>query len=381
LAAVLALGIASLLMPGKATAYLFGVAAWWWLAQGGGPRLSYLPALGLVSVSKLAAYVGLMASVPLRLHLSQLAASLLQWTGTPVQAQGNLLVWGQDEFLVDAACAGLSMLGVSFWLGLGLLAWVERARAKLLGPLAIGAGLAGLLVLNLLANLFRIMVLVVLKVPAGSALHELLGVACWGVYVLAPAVWLTTRLVGDRPVGPLATGLLAGAGLGAPSRLGWRAWVGALVLTGLTVRGLVPPPSPDPAQLLALARPWPGYEARPMALGVLQLSKPGVLAYLKPVGAFYASTHDALICWTSNGYQLGQVQPTKIAGREVFTGILVKGNTRFHTAWWYENGQQVHLGQWGWRWAMLRGSPPFRVVNVSTTTPTHLREVVAEVLP
>jgi exosortase N len=378
LVVVVALGGLTLLIPSKAVAFLFGVGAWWWLAQGSGPRLSYLPALGLVAVSKLAAYLGLMASVPLRLLLSQMTASLLRWTGMPVQAQGNLLAWGQDEFLVDAACAGLSMLGVSFWLGLGLLAWVERARAKLLGLGAIGVGLAGLLALNLLANLFRIMVLVVLKVPAGSPLHELLGLACWGLYVLAPATWLAAQLAGDRPVGPLAAGL---PGPSAPARPRVQVWVGALVLAGLGARALVPPVFPDQAHLLASTRPWPGYQAKPMAWGVLQLSKPGVLAYQKPVGAFYASTHDALICWTASGYQLTQVQLANIAGREVFTGILAKGSARFNTAWWYDNGQDVHLGQWGWRWAMLRGGPPFRVVNVSSTSPARLREVVAEVLP
>jgi exosortase N len=325
----------------------------------------------LLTASTLAGYLGTLISVPLRLHLGQVAAAGLRVMGLPAQAQGNLIQWADHEFLVDAGCAGLAMLGVSTWLGLSLLAWVERTAGRTLGLATIGAYLLGLAGLNLLANLFRIWLLVILPAPAGTLLHEGLGLARWGLYVLAPATWFTARWVGraqqaaPNVAPPPARRLLPG----------W-ATVGLLAALGLRV-AFAPQHAADD-QTITQIKPWPGYQTRPFGTEVLQLSKPGVLAYVKPIAGFYGGTHEALICWRGSGYHLAQVQLAQVAGREIFTGVLAKGGQRFHTAWWYHNGQQCHTSQWAWRLDVLRGAPPYRVVNVSATTPGLLHQAVAE---
>jgi exosortase N len=367
------LGLGSMLVGSQAPAFAFSVGVWWLVAQLGGRRLSYLPGLGLLAASTLAGYLSALASVPLRLHLGQAAAAGLRMAGLPAQAQGNLIQWPGHEFLVDAGCAGLAMLGVSTWLGLGLLAWVERATGRTLGLATIVTYLLGLAGLNLVANLLRIWLLVILQAPAGSALHEGLGLACWGLYVLAPATWFTARWVGLSPKAEPAP--VSAARLRAP---GWTS-LALLAVLGLRV-ALAPSPSPD-QQAVAHIKPWPGYHAKPFGTEVLQLSKPGVLAYIKPIAGFYGGTHEALICWRGSGYQLAQVQLAQVAGREIFTGVLAKGGQRFHTAWWYDNGEQCHTSQWAWRLDVLLGAAPYRVVNVSATTPGLLSQAINEALP
>jgi exosortase N len=227
--------------------------------------------------------------------------------------------------------------------------------------------------LVVLANLIRIVLLVVFRLLPDSPLHDLAGLACLVAYVVLPVYFLfgflyrlAGRAAGKAPVPP-----------GDPS---WRrAAVPAVLLVALV---LLPSPAPAgrPGRLPLPFESLPGYGRTALAGGITKFSQENALVYVKPIAAFYSTEHSPLICWRGSGYAFGRINERSVAGLRVYTGELTKGADVLYTAWWFDNGTHRTTAQWEWRWRMLRGAPPYSLVNVSATTPAGLEKALAEIL-
>ncbi len=100
------------------------------------------------------------------------------------------------------------------------------------------------------------------------------------------------------------------------------------------------------------------------------------LIYIKSIAGFYSSDHHPMICWSGSGYSFAKVHTDRIAYREVYSGILTKGEETLYTAWWYDNGIRHTTSQWNWRWDMLKGNRPYALVNITATNPVELKKQV-----
>ena len=60
-----------------------------------------------------------------------------------------------------------------------------------------------------------------------------------------------------------------------------------------------------------------------------------------------------------------QIQKEKIGTRELYTGMLINGDEKLYSAWWYDNGHTSGISQFKWRWDMIKGSEDYAVVNVT----------------
>lgn len=124
---------------------------------------------------------GLLAELtqPLKAFISQSNVSVLSAFGLPVGASGVVIQIGQYELLVKEACAGLGSLFTLLALGL-LYVHLTNARGTRAAIL-----ISAILPIAVVANLLRVMIIVLLTYYAGNGVaqgfaHELAGLLTFG---------------------------------------------------------------------------------------------------------------------------------------------------------------------------------------------------------
>ncbi len=130
---------------------------------------------------------------PLKIAISELSVDLLHALGYPVGQSGVLIQIAQYELMVQQACAGLSSLVTL--LALGLL-YVHLTRPA--GRLHAALLLAAIVPIAMVANLLRVILLVLLTYHAGDAVaqsvaHDAAGVVTFSLSMLG--MFLVDRLL------------------------------------------------------------------------------------------------------------------------------------------------------------------------------------------
>lgn len=134
------------------------------------------------------------ATQPLKIAISELSVDLLHALGYPVGQSGVLIQIDQYELMVQQACAGLSSLVTLFALGLlyiHLIKPASRLHAVLL--------LAAIVPIAMIANLLRVLLLILLTYYAGDAIaqsmaHDAAGVVTFSLSMLG--MFLFDRVLG-----------------------------------------------------------------------------------------------------------------------------------------------------------------------------------------
>ena len=138
---------------------------------------------------------------PLKIALSELSVDLLHALGYPIGQSGVLIQIAQYELMVEQACAGLSSLVTLFALGL-LYIHLTRPPGRMHAILL----LAAIVPIAMVANLLRVIILVLLTYHAGDAVaqsvaHDAAGVVTFSLSMLG--MFLFDRLL-DRLAGRTA---------------------------------------------------------------------------------------------------------------------------------------------------------------------------------
>ena len=302
-------------------------------------------------------YVGAVFGFAARLTLSRWAGMILQTAGVGVQTEGNVLTLNGQEMAVDPACLGLRMTGMTLLVAIFWLLAYERKgqRALPVGWILVYGGFA--LGLTMLANLLRIIVLVLFGLGPEKPMHEGVGLVCVAVYAWLPLWGMARWLVGQKgqPWQPgLADKLFTISGLSKT--------VPALLLVLIACVAFV-----RPVRLPYAVTLRAGYAQQATRFGFVQYSRPGELVYVKPLPNWYSTEHSPAICWQGQGYTLRRVREVLLSGHQVYVGELKKGHQTLQTAWWFTNGLHQGIGQIDVRTRMLRGEPGFALINVTTT--------------
>ncbi len=351
--AAIALSLLSLLQP------LAGKPGW-------------TPVVCLLLLSPLFEYFSNVFSFPLRISLTQLAGHLLTVMGMGVRVEGNTLINGTTEFSVDPACMGLHMLTTSLLTGMILTGTWQRNFGRKLALHYIVALMTALLFFNLVSNLFRIVILVQFRIPPEAPMHAGAGIACFMLYVLAPAVWLTRMLVlrFGKTVHP-ETGNDRRQPITRPAFL-----CQLVLLTFITlvmVNGLGKYPNDN---LSIGPTETEGYQTELLHDRIVKLTSSESLIYIKPIAGFYSPDHQPGICWTGSGYEFKQVQEKVLGGSMRYTARLEKDDAVLYSAWWYDSGISTTTSQLDWRWDAFRHSRRYALVNVTATSPARLESEI-----
>jgi exosortase N len=331
-------------------------------------KSSYLPLLLLAVVSPFFRYLSGVFSFPLRLKLSALAGGIIETMGYEVQVNGNLMSLNGADFTVDEACAGLKMLGMSFMLLIFLLAHAQKRSGKAKSPLALALFLLLTLALNMVSNLIRIVLLVLLGIGPDSPLHYCIGLLCLVAYVLLPLHLLLKR-------SGKTDQFTAQAEVTAVPATSYA--LNALVLAGVALAPFLIEPSVRTPVVIA---PGLSYTESRLPEGITRLEDSRTLIYIKSIPGFYSAEHSPLLCWKGSGYTFRNFVKAETGTTLTYRGLLEKDAEKLYTAWYYDNGIRRTIDQMDWRIDMLKGSAPYYLVNVTAATEEDLSARLEELL-
>ncbi|MBC5772879.1 exosortase N [Pontibacter sp. KCTC 32443] len=337
-------------------------------------KISLYPLLLLTIASPIFKYITSIISFPLRMQLTTWAVAILKMIDTQAEAAGNIILVNGEEFSVDPACAALSMLSLSLILAIFILAHLQQTKQKVWPLWAVVLMLGGMLILNLVSNLLRILLLVWFKILPGNPMHDVIGLLCLLIYALVPFYFFAKGLQRYITIPSQDRKVKAPIKLRTALLLNFILLI-SLILTGLNVKSKVP--------AISLEQATPqlnGFETTKLENGVTKYSNKDVLVYLKPVQAFYSTEHHPLICWEGSGYKFRHVQTLQIGNYKVYVGELQKGKDTLYTSWWMDNGQHRTIDQWDWRLRMLKGEAKFRLVNVTVAQKQELADAILSII-
>ncbi len=316
--------------------------------------IGYLPLFLSGLLSPTFKYFNNMLGFPVRLTLSEWAGNILSLMGYKVEIIGNVIIKDGAEFSVDPACVGLKMMAFSILTGLVIMAYYEKYTKSRLSIIRCSLILAAMVMLNILANLIRIVLLTVFEILPENPNHEIMGILCFLVYVIVPSYFLIKWIAGkNKPKismqnKPIKRRILLNCSL-------------ILLITGtgfIKIKQVNPSPISTPQ--------IPGYTMEIISGDVTKLEKPSILLYIKPLSKFYGAEHNPMICWTGSGYKFSRINTQIIEGKEIYTGVLTKNKDTIYAAWWFDNGKHQTISQMDWRWRAIKGEN-FYLVNVIHT--------------
>lgn len=335
-------------------------------------KISALALVTLVIASPIFKYFSEVFTFPIRLRLTELASWLVSKIEAGTTIEGNLIHSKSMDFTVDEACSGLQMMAFSYFLGVFWIAFFQN-RFKVQFRWWVIAGLMGvILALNIMCNLNRIVLLILLKSPPNTFSHELIGLLCLTVYVVLPLFLINKWLCQKQSWAQITFA----ENKASFQLLGKHKW--ALAVIVITVFGILIKPN-EVFQYSFRALPFPKeYVCKHSSHGVIQFSNQSSLVYLKHIPSFYNTEHNPMLCWRGSGYQLGSYMEKEFGHKKVYVSTLYKGKSRLYTAWWFSNGKHQTNNQLDFRWRMLKAEPSFYVVNVTASSPSQLSNSICE---
>lgn len=334
-------------------------------------KLSELALLTLLLMSPLFRYLSETFTFPIRIWLSEISGQMLLFLHFPVEINGNVIVLNSSNFLVDAACTGLQMLGLSFLLCIFLLAYYQDVYQK---KIVFGWQLSALVItfaLNIFSNLCRILLLIIFKIAPDNFSHDLIGLCCLLVYVWLPMAWIAKQIALKQTVKTpepkvhktiVNLWLINGVFLGITS-------YSILSFSGVKVLE---------KQILTEKIKKTSYETKVLNNGITQLKNNNALVYLKPIPDFYSGEHSPIFCWKGSGYTFKKIKEEVVQSSKIYTGELTKKNDKLYTAWWFTNGEIITNSQLDWRWRVLKGEHKFELINVTANSEHELKKAIAE---
>jgi exosortase N len=372
--AVMAL-VLYMLLPAKTLLYVAVLSGGLFMAETFFGRVNVLPVIVLGIMSPLFEYITNVFSFPIRLRLTEWAGSAIRLTGQEVSVQGNMITCNGNAFSVDPACMGLQMMVTALLCGMMLIGYYQRQQRNVLGLPYLLLLLSGFVLLNILSNLLRIIILVWLHIMPGTIMHDVIGMICLGLYVIAPALLLTRWTVRRY---------------GHPLQLHRRRYVlrsaarlfllNTLLPVCMLTVGLIRQSSGPDDRIIQEAPGLAGFAVQPLPGNIIRLQNDSLLVYIKHIPASYYTEHHPMICWKGSGYNFYKVQETPVQGHIIYTALLQQQQDVLYTAWWYDNGLVVTNSQLQWRWDVLFGAHPYSLVNVTATTEEALKVAVQRML-
>jgi exosortase N len=337
---------------------------------------SVLSVFSMIMMSPIFDYAISVFSFPIKIYVTSIAAKAMRFIEPDMRAEGNFLISGNTEFSIDTACLGLHMLTVSMLAGLTVMAYFTKRQTNKTPVWGIAIGLLIVFLLNIVSNLIRIICLVFWKIAPDNYLHDVIGLVCFAVYVIAPMLYIIPRCMkfferkvpatqASAPIPVLKVSIV----------------MNTLLLLILSIAVLIGKDKSLNGELIPLKNvSVPGYTSMQLEHRVTKLYNENALVYIKPIAGFFSSDHQPMLCWSGSGYEFTKVHEKKINGITVYAATLEKGSERLYTVWWYDNGVSTTISQLEWRWNALRTQQHYSIVNVTAATPVMLEKETGKML-
>lgn len=361
--------VLTIFLPVKTMLFFLVAAAMFYVVESGTGKVNkVIPAI-IFMISPVVQYLMNVFSFPVRLLLSKAATKVFEVSGCHAKSLGNLIVVNGRAFAVDNACVGVNMTAASILLSLIVVGVVCKGKQKTLPVPLIGVIVLLSLSCNLVSNLLRIILLVQFKILPDNAFHDIIGLACFVLYVCIPTYLISRFIVlrfGKQNHVPDDTVTFHLTGI--PKRLRQIVLFLCILCVAFKVR------QNEQLQNFALQNVShvDGYSVSVVNGDVIKLYAPHSLVYVKPIDNFYNSEHNPMICWTGSGYKQTSISEGTINNIKVCQAVLNREGDRLYTAWWFDNGTTQTTSQFEWRWQMMRGKDRFALINITAESPDQL---------
>lgn len=327
-------------------------------------KLNRLALVLMVLASPIAYYLFEVFGFPIRLMLTKCATFILNFVGFSCQSIGNIIEINGVAFSVDPVCMGLNMVMTSMLGSLILISFFEKNKKQYFTNIGLSLSIGLTLLFVIVANLFRIIFIVLLKAAPETTLHEMIGLGAMIFVVLMPLYFILPYISNyfskknqkvnvQNNVNVLLKNVSIGILL-----LG-------LVFTNQSHPTIIKETLDQKTRAVTLE----GYKKDILkfanGLEVVALENEKNLVYIKPQYEYRITNHSPLICWQGSGYEIKNENIIEVGQYKIFTAELVGTHDKYYTAWWFDNGKYKTIGNLDWRWKVWQGEEPFRLINVS----------------
>lgn len=331
-------------------------------------NIGYLPMFLIGLLSPVFKYFNNLFGFPVRLKLSEWSGDLLAFVGYNVKVSGNILELNGTEFSVDPACVGLKMIAVSLLAAIFILAFFQYRMQQKLGFKSIVLVMLMVIALNIGSNLIRILILTSFHILPDNPNHDIVGILCLIIYVIMPAYYFIKFVA--RKISKTTN-----VKTSKTESFKKLMFMNVFMLIVLLFACFLKLGKPINSKAIMPDINLKGFSKTIVEGDILKFEKPGLLIYMKPINHFYGAEHNPMICWVGSGYEFSHINTMKVNSKDVYTGILTKGNEKFYSAWWFENGKYQTISQVDWRLQALNGEK-FYLVNVNAESENVLKDEV-----
>ncbi len=323
----------------------------------------------LFFISPIFKFIAMTFGFPIRLFLSEISAKVLSIAGNEVTASGNIIRFNGTDFSVDPACVGLSMIVISFIIMLFIVSHFQRRTGKKLSAINCLIIISITFICNVICNLFRIIALVQFNILPDTIMHDVTGLVCLLLYVIVPvyvSIYLFYRKAGKyNQSETVAPHKFSSDFLPLPL-------IGLLLYSFVFVDKSIPAKTPDRQCMID------GFTKERLESGVITFKNEEGLIYVKPMN-FYNAEHNPLVCWSGSGYAFKQYHTEIINGTEIYLGLILKGNEKIYSAWWFDKGDKKTISQFEWRIDAMKGGR-YCLINVNAASKEELTKLTEELL-
>ena len=295
----------------------------------------------------------------IRMYLTELAAKTCAFFSPSVTRAGNqLMVMGQ-EYTVDAGCMGLRLVVTAFILTLVINQVFSRSNGLTLNRWYFMAVVKLSFVLVVLANYFRILVLIWAQSPEGSTSHEVIGIVCFVLFHIIPMIFISRWAINrfgkkaeraiERNYRKIKTPF-------------------TLALVPILLFGLVWGVGVQHDNLDDIVISIPsGYELVETKKQVSSFENgQGSVIHVKAVSPMSFSNHHPLVCWRGDGFSSGKEMKINMGEIAGFSACLDKGSKHLETMWWYSDLKGNEFDdEWTWRVSSVLNRKQMFLVNYS----------------
>jgi len=326
-------------------------------------KINLAPFFAFLFISPLFEYFKIVFGFPIRIALTDTVVHVMQYFFDGITSAGNLIYFNNDPFYIDEACAGLNTLGFTIALTLFLLGFQERKAQKNLRFSSYAFMLLSSIALVIFSNAVRIALLVIFKIPAETAFHEIYGIIVILTHIVLPLYFITNQL-------PKFSQLFKPGKSSTLNHSKLWTWVLVAGCLGFGVRNLVYKPDYTDTSYVAP----PNYETSITTFGVTKLQNEKALVYIKPPVKPYQLEHSPTVCWTGSGYKFTEIKESTIHDRTIYTGLLKNKDDVLYTAWWFDSGKNKTINPFEWRLDGFKNGAQYRLINVTCSSQNELKQ-------
>jgi exosortase N len=295
-----------------------------------------------------------------RLYLTKIAVQFLNiLPNSNYVANGNILLNGDYEYHVDPACIGLNMTIFSFFIALLFYSYFQNKLKKKSNFVDYILLIVFAFILNLISNLFRIILLTVLDIHPESIAHDIIGILCLVAYVVIP-LWYSTRLWFKYKKENVTTTTPTKT----PNKIHSYSILIILFLFLLAFLLFIDTGNSEKAFEVSNDYLEQNFEYQEEEFNVHQYTNDNCIIYIKPKMSFYSMEHSPLICWRGCGYSIKKGKIVQAGNHDVFFSELESQGDKLYSVWWYDDGSEKTNSQIIWRTKSLLFNKKFYIINV-----------------